>query len=168
MGHSCEILWVTLYDTHSCGTLLRNTLVRHSCGSLFWDTLVWRSCGALLRSTLVNKTLLLDTLMSSYVKSPKRAFHARLPPKATRQSPKRAFRTRRRPQVKREDPSEPTHQAALTSSFAIRVPSNHTRRPPNPNVTKYYPRLEMSPPPHLATSRFPAPATNIALPHLII
>ena len=67
MGHSCETL---LWDTpvgHSCGTPLRDTLVGHSCRTLLWDTLVGHS----------------SYDQKSHVKSPKRAFRTRLPPKVT-------------------------------------------------------------------------------------
>ena len=98
-------------------------------------------------------------------------------------------------QVKRKHPSEHTHHAALPSSFAIPAPPNNTRSHANPDVTatftstathnltipgachesfcvhtstraKYCACHEMSPPSHLATSRFPVLATKIALPHL--
>ena len=111
----------------------------------------------------------------------------------TSKSAKRAFRTRLPPKVKRKHPSEHTHHAALPSSFAIPAPPNNIRSHANPNKTatftsttthnltipcachesspstrltrtKYCACHEMSPPSHLATSRFPAPATRIALP----
>ena len=70
------------------------------------------------------------------VKSPKRAFRTRLPPKThTSKSAKRAFRTRLPPKVKRKHPSEHTHHAALPSSFAIPAPPNNIRSHANPNVT---------------------------------
>ena len=103
----------------------------------------------------------------------------------TSKSPKRAFRTRLPPKVKRKHPSEHTHHAALPGSFAIPAPPNNIRSHTNPNVTatftsttthnltipctcheKYCACHKMSPPSHLATSRFPAPATRIALPRL--
>ena len=103
---------------HSCGTLLRDTLdtlVGHSCRTLWWDTLVGHSS--------------YETSSKSHmsVKSPKRAFRTRLPPKVTCQvsktsvsyetsskshmskSAKRAFRTRLPPKVKQKHPSEHTH-----------------------------------------------------------
>ena len=105
-------------------------------------------------------------------------------------SAKRAFRTRLPPKVKRKHPSEHTHHAALPSSFAIPAPPNNTRSHANPNVTatftstkthnltnpcachksfhvhtsnahtKYCACHEMSPPSHLATSRFPPLSPN--------
>ena len=109
-------------------------------------------------------------LQKSRVKSQKRAFRTRLPPKVTRQvsktsvsyetsskshaarlqderfvrdflqksrvkSQKRAFRTRLPPKVQRKHPSEHTHHAALPSNFAIPAPPNDTRSHANPNVT---------------------------------
>ena len=50
-------------------------------------------------------------------------------------SPKRAFRTRLPPKVKRKHPSQHTHHAALPSSFAIPAPPNNIRPHANPNVT---------------------------------
>ena len=50
-------------------------------------------------------------------------------------SPKRAFRMRLPPKVKRKHPSEHTHHAALPSSFAIAAPPNNIRSHANPNVT---------------------------------
>ena len=50
-------------------------------------------------------------------------------------SPKRAFRTRLPPKVKRKHPSEHTHHAALPSSFALPAPPNNIRSHANPNVT---------------------------------
>ena len=90
----------------------------------------------------------------------------------TSKSAKRAFRTRLPPKVKRIHPSEHTHHAALPSSFAI--PTTHNLTIPctchesfrvhTSNAHKSCACHEMSPPSHLATSRFPAPATRIALP----
>ena len=85
---------------HSCGTLLRDTLVGHSCGTLLWDALVGHSCRTLLWDTLVghssyetsskrhtsslqNELFVRDLLQKSHVKSPRRAFRTRLPPKIT-------------------------------------------------------------------------------------
>ena len=113
----------------------------------------------------------------------------------TSKSAKRAFRTRLPPKVKRKHPSEHTHHAALPSSFAIPAPPSNIRSHANPNVTATFtsttthnltipctchesfrvdtsnahkvlrlPRNVTSV--TLATSRFPAPATRIALPRL--
>ena len=103
LGNSCEtLLWDTVAG-HSCGTLIRHTV--HSCGTLLWDTLVGHSCGTLLwvmlrgcktsvsyetsskshASSLKNEHFVRDFLQKSHVKSPKRAFRTRLPPKVTRQ-----------------------------------------------------------------------------------
>ena len=137
---------------------MRDTLVGHS----IWDSLVGhtlRGCKTSASyetsskshaSSLQNERFVRDFLQKSHVKSPKRAFRARLPQKVTRQvsktsvscetsskshtskthmskSAKRAFRTRLPPKVKRKHPSEHTHHAALPSSFAIPAPPNHTR-----------------------------------------
>ena len=212
---------------YSCRTLLRDTLVGHSCRKLLWDTLVGHSCVTLLQDTLVghscrahssyetsskshaarlqderfvrdflqksrvksqkrafrtrlppkftrqvsktsvsyetsskshmsspqNERFVRDFLQNSHVKSPKRAFRTRLPPKVTCQVPKtsvsyetsskthmsksakRTFRTRLPPKVQRKHPSDHTHHAALPSSFAIPAPPNDTRSHANPNVT---------------------------------
>ena len=92
MGHSCRtLLWDTLIG-HSCWTLFWETLVKHSCGTLLRDTLVGHSCRTLLWDTLVGHAARLqderfvrDFLQKSRVKSQKRAFRTRLPPKVTRQ-----------------------------------------------------------------------------------
>ena len=70
------------------------------------------------RSSLQKEHFVRDFLQNSHVKSPKRAFRTRLPPK-----------------VKRKHPSEHTHHAALPSSFAIPAPPNNTHSHANPNVT---------------------------------
>ena len=69
-------------------------------------------------SSLKNERFARDFLQKSHVKSPKRAFRTRLPPK-----------------VQRKHPSEHTHHAALPSNFAIPAPPNDTRSHANPNVT---------------------------------
>ena len=104
-------------------------------------------------SSLQNERFVRDFLQKSRVKSRKRAFRTRLPPKVTCQvsktsvsyetsskthmskSAKRGFRTRLPPKVKRKHPSEHTHHAALPSSFASPAPPNNTRSHANPNVT---------------------------------
>ena len=163
VGHSCgALLWDTLVG-HSCRTLLWDTLIGHSCGTLLWDTHTGHSCGTLYlgqscrthASRLQDERFVRDFLQKSHVKSPKRAFLTRLPPKVTRQvsktsvsyetcskthmskSAKQAFRTRLPPKVKRKHPSEHTHHAALPSSFAIPAPPNKTRSHANPNVTTF-------------------------------
>ena len=160
-------------------------------------------------SRLQDERFVQDFLQKSRVKSPKRAFRDFLQ-KSHVKSPKRAFRTRLPPKVKRKHPSEHTHHAALPSSFATPAPPNNTRTHANPNVTatftsttthnltipapatnlsastrltstKYCACHEMSPPSHLATSRFPrkshfhtskpaqstAPATKVTISSLV-
>ena len=154
---------------HSCGTLLWDTLVGHSCETLLWDTVARHSCGPLLCDTQVSKTSLSyetsskshtsslkhehfvrDFLQKSHVKSPKRAFRTRLPPKVTRQGSKtsvsyetsskthiskfakRAFRTRLPPKVKRKHPSRSPAQQfrdshpTVTATFTSTTPHNPT------------------------------------------
>ena len=126
-----------------------------------------------------------DFLQKSHVKSPKRAFRTRLPPKVTSSLQNERFRTRLPPKVKRKHPSEHTRHAVLPSSFAIPAPPSNTHSHANPNATATFTSTtthnltipcachapfrvhtsncachEMSPPSHLATSRFPAPATK--------
>ena len=136
----------------------------HSCRTLLWDTPVGHTLGCKTSfsyetsskshaSSLKNERFVRDFLQKSHVKSPKRAFRTRLPPKVTRQVPKtnvlyetsskthmsksakRTFRTRLPPKVQRKHPSEHTHHAALPSSFAIPAPPNDNRSHANPNVT---------------------------------
>ena len=105
MGHCCgTLLWDT-HTGHSCGTLLWDTLVGHSCGTLVGHTLrtrlppkvTLRGCKTSVSyetsskshaSSLKNEHFVRDFLQKSHVKSPKRAFRTRLPPKVTRQGSK--------------------------------------------------------------------------------
>ena len=70
---------------HSCRALLWDTLVGRSCRKLLWDTRVGHSCRTLLWDTLLDELFVRDFLQKSRVKSQKRAFRTRLPPKVTRQ-----------------------------------------------------------------------------------
>ena len=81
--------------------------------------------------SLPNERFVRDFLQKSRVKSPKRAFCTRLPPKVTCQSLQNEHFVR----VKRKHPSEHTHHAALPSSFASPAPPNNTRSHANPTVT---------------------------------
>ena len=231
VGHSCDLLWDTLI---ACGTLSRDTLVRHSCGTRLRDTLVGHSaghsCGTLYASRLQNERFVRDFLQMSHVKSPKRAFRTRLPPKVTRQVSKTSVsyetsskshmsspqnerfvrdflknshvkvcktnvsretssksqpetpigaHTSRSPakQFRDSSPSKPhplTRQSQCDSGIHLYHNSQPHDSLPATNLsastrlrhTKYCACHEMSAPSHLATSRFPAPATKIALPHL--
>ena len=180
-------------------------------------------------SSLQNERFVRDFLQKSHVKSPKRAFRTRLPPKVTRQvsktsvsyetsskshasslqnerfvrdflqkshvkSPKRAFRTRLPPKVTRQvsktsvsyETSSKSHTSWLQnerfvrdflknslqnerfiqdflpksrspiSSFAIPAPPTTPAHTPIPMSQRH------SPLPQLTTSRFPAPATNLS------
>ena len=166
-------------------------------------------------SSLQNERFVQDFLQKSHVKSPKRAFRTRLPPKATCQvsktsvsyetsskthmskSAKRAFRTRLPPKL--------TCQSLQNEHFArdfLQKSSGNTHRSthitqPCQAISRVQPlqmRQRHSPLPQLATSRFPATrltrakytapatkchlrhatsrlpatATKIALPHLKI
>ena len=154
-------------------------------------------------SRLQGERFVRDFLQKSRVKSPKRAFRTRLPPK----SHTSAFRTRLPQKVTRQvsktsvsyETSSKSHTSKSETSpksqaetrvgahtswspakqFRDSSPSIiHIRSPANPNVTAtltstttHYLTIpcachEMSPPSHLATSRFPAPAMKIPLPHL--
>ena len=179
-GHSYGTLCGTLlWDTfvgHSCGTLLlgilfvRDFLQKSRCEAarrafrmrlppkvtrqVSKTSISYETSSKSHTSSLKNEHFLRDFLQKSHVKSPKRAFRTRLPPKVTRQgskpsvsyetsskthmskSAKRAFRTRLPPKVKRKHPSEHTHhRASLPSSFAIPAPPNNLRTHANPNVT---------------------------------
>ena len=143
----------------------------HSCRTLLWDTPVGHTLRTKSHAARPqDERFVRDFLQTSRVKSQKRAFRTRLPPKVTRQvsktsvsyetsskshaarlqderfvrdfrqksrvkSQKRAFRTRLPPKVQRKHPSEHTHHAALPSNFAIPAPPNDTRSHANPNVT---------------------------------
>ena len=258
VGHSCGTLIRDTLVGHSCGTLLWDTHTGHSCGTLLWDTLVGDSCGTLLWDTLVghscrahssyvtssyetsskshaarlqDERFVRDFLQKSRVKSQKRAFRTRLPPKVTCQVPKTSVsyetsskthmsspqnerfvrdvlknshvkvcktnvshktsskspaetpigaHTSRSPakQIRDSSPSK-RHPLTRQSQCDSDIHLYHNSQPPDslrlPRIfsastrltrTKYCACHEMSPPSHLATSRFPAPATRIALPHL--
>ena len=131
-------------------------------------------------SFLQNEHCVRNFLKNSHLKSAKQAFRTRLPPKVTRDVCKTSV-----------SPTERTHQVALPGSFAILAPPNNTRSHANPNVTatftstttrnftipcachkiyvstrlistKHCAFHEIGPPPHLATSRFPALAISNA------
>ena len=111
MKHSCGTLLRDTPVQHSCGTLiwdtLWDTLLGHFCRTLLWDTLVGhtlrtrlppkvtlRGCKTSVSyetsskshaSSLKNEHFVRDFLQKSHVKSQKRAFPTRLPPKVTRQ-----------------------------------------------------------------------------------
>ena len=95
-----------------------------------------------------------DFLKNSPFKSAKRAFRARLPPKSRFESAKRAFRTRLPPKVKREARSTHIdHPCRAVSRFQpLQTTPAHT---PIPMSQRH------SPPPQIATSRLPVPATKI-------
>ena len=157
----------------------------HSC------RLVGHSC-----RTLPNGRFVRDFLQKSRVKSPKRAFRTRRPPKVTCQSlqnehfvrdflQKSSRNTHRSTHitqpcqaVSRVQPLQttPVHTPIPLSQRHSLLPQLTTSQFPAPATnlsastcltrTKYCACHEMSPPSHLATSRFPAPATRLALPHL--
>ena len=166
VGHCRTLLWDTLVG-HSSGTLLWETLVRYSCRTLLRDTLVRHSCGTLLRDTLwdtlvghtsslQNERFAQDFLEKSHVKSPKRAFRRRLPPKVTRQVSKSlqnerfvrdflknshvkicktsvSYETSSKSQA--ETPSRAHTSRSPAKQFRDSSPPNNTRSHDNPNVT---------------------------------
>ena len=129
VGHS----YGTLYLGHSCRTLLWVTLVGSSCGALFWDTLdttnhpahqrhavFTPACFALPSGTAPRKRTfhqgcanLTSRTSRRHTVCPhtrRRALHARLPPKVTRQVSNRAFRTTPPPKVKIAISAETCHE----------------------------------------------------------
>ena len=171
-----------------------NSLVGHSCREHSSYETSSKSHAARLQDERFVRDYFLQ---KSRVKSQKRAFRTRLPPKVTRQvsktsvsyetsskshaarlqderfvrdflqksrvkSQKRAFRTRLPPKVQRKHPSEHPHHAALPRSFAIPAPPNSIRSHANPNVTATFTTHNLT----IPCARFPAPATRIALPRL--
>ena len=138
----------------SCRTLLWDTPVGHTLRTRLPPKVTLRGCKTSVSyetsskshaPSLKNERFVRDFLQKSHVKSPKRAFRTRLPPKVTCQVPKtsvlyetsskthmsksakRTSRTRLPPKVQRKHPSEHTHHAALPSSFAIPAPPNDLR-----------------------------------------
>ena len=132
IGHSCGTL-LTLVR-HSCGRLLWDTLVGHSSRTLLWDTPVGhtlrtrlppkvtlRGCKTSVSyetsskshaSSLKNERFVGDFLQKSHVKSPKRAFRTRLPPK-----------------VQRKHPSEPQPCQAVSRFQPLQTTPAHTPIP---------------------------------------
>ena len=140
MGYSCRtLLWDTLVG-HSCRKLLWDTLVGHSCGTLLWDTPVGhtlrtrlppkvtlRGCKTSVSyetsskshaSSLKNERFVRDFLQNSHVKSPKRAFRTRLPPKVTCQVPKTS--------VSYETSSKTLMSKSAKRTFRTRLPPAET------------------------------------------
>ena len=170
MGHSCRTLLWDIPVGHTLRTRLPPKVTLRGCKT----SVSYETYSKSHASSLKNERFVRDFLQKSHVKSQKRAFRTRLPPKVTCQVPKtsvsyetsskthmsksakRTFRTRLPPKVQRKHPSEHTHHAALPSSFAIPAPPNNIRSHANPNVQRH------SPLPQLTTSRFPAPATNLS------
>ena len=90
----------------------------------------------------------------------RRAFRTRLPPKVTRQVSKTSVSY---------ETSSKSHTSSLQNKRFVRdfLQKSHVKSPRRGLTrTKYCACHEMSPPSHIATSRFPAPATKIPLPHL--
>ena len=143
---------------HSCRTLLWDTPVGHTLRTRLPPKVTLRGCKTSVSyetsskshaSSLKNERFLRDFLQKSHVKSPKRAFRTRLPPKVTCQVPKTSVHVK----VCKTNVSHETSSKSppLTRQSQLPIPcACH----------------EMSPPSHIATSRFPAPATKITLPHL--
>ena len=145
-------------------------------------------------SSLQNERFLRDILKKSHVKSPKRAFRTRHPQKLTCQSLQNERLTSSKSQAetpigahtsrspaKQFRDSSPSRQHPLTRQsqchsdihlYHNSQPHDSLRLSRNLSAstrltrTKYCACHELSPPSHLAASRFPAPATKIALPHL--
>ena len=116
VGHSSrKLLWDT-FTAHFYRTLLWDILVGHSCRTILWDILVGHTCG--------HSCFVRDFLQKSRVKSPKRTYRTRFPPK-----------------VKRKHPLEHTHHAALPSSFANPAPPNNIYSHANPTGTATFNNL---------------------------
>ena len=139
---------------HSCRTLLWDTPVGHTLRTRLPPKVTLRGCKTSVSyetsskshaSSLKNERFVRESLQKSHVKSPKRAFRTRLPPKVTFQVPKTSVsyetssKTHMSKSTSSKSPAETpvghTHHAALPSSFAIPAPPNDTRSHANPNVT---------------------------------
>ena len=199
----------------------------HSCGTLI-GTLLWDTSSKSHAARLQDERFVRDFLQKSRVKSQKRAFRTRLPPKVTRQVSKTSVsyetsskshmsspqnerfvrdflknshvkvcktnvshetsskspaetpigaHTSRSPAKQFRD-SSPSKRHPLTrqSQCDSDIHLYHNSQPPHSlhesfrvhmsNAHKVLRLPQMSPPSHIATSRFPAPATKIPLPHL--
>ena len=169
MGHSCgTLLWDTFVG-HSCRTLLPDTLAGHPYGTPLWDSIVGH-CRIMLwdTSSLQSERFVRDFLQINA------SFRTRLPQKLT-------FRVCKT-SVSYETSSK-SHVSSLQTERFVRNflqksgrkphRSTHIKQPcqavsrlqPLQTTTAHTPIIPMSqrhsPPPQLATSRFPAPATNI-------
>ena len=183
VGHSYGPLFDALVG-YSCGTLLRATLVGHSCGDSLRTRLPPKVTHQVSKhmSSLQNERFVRDFLQKSRVKSPKQAFRTRLSPKLTCQSLQNEHVVRDFLQKSSGNTHRSTHITQPAKQFRESSPSKqhpftrhhlyHNSRPhnslrlprifPHPTRTKYCACHEMSPPSHLATSPFPAPATRTA------
>ena len=146
---------------HSCRTLLWDTPVGHTLRTRLPPKVTLRGCKTSVShetsstshgSSLKNERFVRD-LQKSHVKSPKRAFRRRLPPKVMSSPQNERFvrdflknshvkvcKTNVSRETSSKSPAETpigahTHHAALPSSFAIPAPPNDTRSHANPNVT---------------------------------
>ena len=150
-------IWDTLVG-HSCGTLL---LLRRGCKT----SVSYETSSTSHASSLKNERFVRDFLQKSHVKSPKRAFRTRLPPKVTRRvsktsvsyetsskshaarlqderfvrdflqksrvkSQKRAFRTRLPPKVTRQVSKTSVSYETSSKSPAETPIGAHTSRSP--------------------------------------
>ena len=176
MGHSCRTL--------SSDTLLWNALVGHSCGAL------------LLKSPKVNRHVSeSDHVVRDFLQNERFARDKPSIPHTSSLQNNVAYETSSKIHVpslqnvwglltkshvkvsktsishetsskrKREGPSEHIH-LHHNSHFTIPCACQENCTSTPPTRTKYCTCHGMLPPPHPATSRFPAPATKIALPHL--
>ena len=160
VGHSYgTLLWGTLLG-HCCGTLLWDTLVGHSCGKLLWDqksrceaarrafrtrlspkvtrqvsktSVSYETSSKSHASSLQNARFVRDFLQKSRVKSPKRAFRARLPPKLTCQSLQNEDFVRDFLQKSSGNTHRSTHITQPCQAVSRVQPLETT--PVNPNVT---------------------------------
>ena len=183
VGHSCgTLLWGTTKVSKSqpfCTRLPPKVILQVHKASISYET---SSKGH--PSILQNEHFVRDFLKNSYFESAKQVFHTRLPSKVTRQvsktsishetsskthtskSPKRAFSSGKH--------HRSTHIKQPCQAFSRFQPLRTTpARTPIPMSQRHYVSTRLSrtkycaaEAPHLATSRFPAPATKLALPHL--
>ena len=164
----------------------------YSCGTLLWDTLVGHSCRAHSSyetsskshaARLQDERFVRDFLQKSRVKSQKRAFLTRLPPKVTRQVSKTSvsYETSSKshmssPQNERfvRDFLKNSHVKVFKTNVSHETSSKSPAETPIQAVSRVQPlqttpahtpipmRQRHSPLPQLTTSRFPAPATNLS------
>ena len=162
MGHSCRtLLWDTPVGHTPVGHTLRTRLPPKVTLRGCKTSVLYETSSKSHASSLKNERFVRDFLQKSHVKSPKRAFRTRLPPKVTCQVPKTSVSYET--SSKTHTSTNVSHEAsshnlpipcACHESFRVHTSNAHKVLHLPRNVTSVTPR------------NLTNPATRIALPHL--